>query len=85
MGAKDSQGFGADLHTLLYLKWVTNSTSQGILLHVMWQPGWEGSLGENGYMYTCIRVAESLCCLPETITTLLISCTPIQNKKVLKK
>ena len=20
------------------------------LLNVMWQPGWEGSLGENGYM-----------------------------------
>ena len=24
---------------------------QGILLGVMWQSGWEGSLGENGYMY----------------------------------
>ena len=23
----------------------------GTLLSVMWQPGWEGSLGENGYMY----------------------------------
>ena len=34
-------------------------------------------------MYTCIFIcmAESLFCLPETITTLLISCTPIQNKK----
>ena len=21
------------------------------MLNVMWQPGWEGSLGENGYMY----------------------------------
>ena len=21
------------------------------LFIVMWQPGWEGSLGENGYMY----------------------------------
>jgi len=30
-------------------------------------------------------MAESLCCLPETITTLLIVCTPIQNKKVFKK
>ena len=26
-------------------------------------------------------MAESLCCLPETITTLLTGCTPIQNKK----
>ena len=30
------------------------------------------SLGENAYIY----MAESLCCLPETITTLLISYTP---------
>ena len=21
------------------------------LINVMWQPGWEGSLGENGFMY----------------------------------
>jgi len=20
--------------------------------HYLWQPGWEGSLGENGHMYT---------------------------------
>ena len=26
-------------------------------------------------------MAESICCLPETITTLLIGYTPIQNKK----
>ena len=25
--------------------------AHGTLLNVMWQPGWEGSLGENGYMY----------------------------------
>ena len=24
---------------------------QGTLFSVMWQPGWVGSLGENGYMY----------------------------------
>ena len=29
--------------------------AQRTLLNVMWQPGWEGSLGENGY------IAESLC------------------------
>ena len=27
------------------------STAQGTLLHVMRQPGREGSLGENGYTY----------------------------------
>ena len=45
---------GIDIYTLLYLKWITNRTyciAQGTLLNVMWQPGWEGSLGENGYMY----------------------------------
>ena len=35
----------------------------------MWQPGWKGSLEEND---TCICVAESLPCSPETITTLLM-------------
>ena len=24
----------------------------GTLFNVMWQPGWEGSLGDNGYTYT---------------------------------
>lgn len=26
--------------------------AQGTLLNVMWQPGGEESLGEDGYMYT---------------------------------
>ena len=30
---------------------------------------------------TCIHMAESFHCSPETITTLLIGHTPIQNKK----
>ena len=36
-------------------------------------------------MDTCIPMAESLCCEPETITTQLISYTAIQNKKLKKK
>ena len=46
-----------------------------------------GSLDGRGVwerMDTCICMAESLCCSPETITTLLIGFTPIQNKKFLK-
>ena len=42
------------MNTLLYLKWVTTRTyctAQGTILNIMWQPGWEGSLGENGSMY----------------------------------
>ena len=45
---------------------------------VTWQPGWEGNLGKNGYMVV------SLLCPSETITTLLIGYTPIQNKKIKK-
>ena len=42
--------FGIDVYTLLY-KARTYSIAQGILLNVMWRPGWEKILGENGYMY----------------------------------
>ena len=45
----------------------------------MWQPAWEGSLGENGYMD--IYMAESFHCSPEVITTLLIGYTSMENKK----
>ena len=41
--------------------------------------------GVWGRKDTCICVAESLCCPPETITTLLISYTPIQNKNLIYK
>ena len=41
-----------------------------IPLSVMWQPVREGSLRENGYS---MCMAESLCCPPETITTLLLA------------
>ena len=61
------------MYTLLYLKWITKKTyctAHGTLLSVMWQPGWEGSLGENGYMH----MAESLHCSSKTITTLLTDC-----------
>ena len=39
---------------MLYLKWIMNKDllyNTWTLLSVIWQPGWEGSLGENGYMY----------------------------------
>ena len=46
-----------------------------------------GSLDERGIwvrMGTCICMAESLHCPPETITTLLIGYTPVRNKKLKK-
>ena len=36
-------------------------------------------------MDTFIYMTESLCCSPETITTLLIGYTPTQNKKFKQK
>ena len=46
--------FGMSMCTLPYLKWITSKDlvySTGNSLSVMWQPGWEGSLGETGYLY----------------------------------
>ena len=37
------------------------------------------------FIYIGIYMAESPWCLPETITTVLISYTPIQNKMFLKQ
>ena len=45
--------FGVDMYTLLCLKWTTNKdllNSTGNLLNVIWQPGGEWGLGENGSM-----------------------------------
>ena len=52
MGEGIVREFGVDMYTLLYLKWITNKVciAHGALLNVMWQLGWEGSLGVNGYM-----------------------------------
>ena len=38
-----------------------------------------GSRDGRGRMDRCVCVAESFCCPPQTITSLLIGCTPIQN------
>ena len=44
--------FGINMYTLLYLKWIISKDLlySTALLNVMCQPGWEGRLGENGYM-----------------------------------
>ena len=72
------------IYTLLYFKWINN------LLYSTWNSAqcymaaWMGR-GVCGRMATCICMAESLLCSPETITTLLIDYTPKQNKKFKKK
>jgi hypothetical protein len=39
----------------------------------------------KGRIDTCLCMADSLCCPPETIIALSIGCTPIQIKKFFKK
>ena len=74
-----------DMNSLLYLKWITNRN----LLYSTWNSAqcnvaaWMGGEFGGEWMYVCI--AKSLCYSPVTITTLLISYTPIQNKKFKKK
>ena len=73
-----------DMYTLLYSKWITNkdllySTGNSAQCYVV--PGWEGSLGENGYMYMYGWVPF---CSSGTITTLLINHTPIKIKSLKK-
>ena len=45
------------MNTLLYLKWIANKDllyiAQETLLNVQCQPGWEGSLGDNGHRHVC--------------------------------
>ena len=57
MGDRVVREFGTDMYTLLYLRWITNKDllygrqNSVICDRVMWEPGWEGNLGENGYMF----------------------------------
>ena len=66
------------MYTLLYLNWKTNKDlyhiAHGTLLNVIWQPGRVGGLGR---MDICICTIESRSGTLETITTLVISYTPI--------
>ena len=48
--------------------------AHGTLLNVLWKPGWEGSFGENGYVYVYGRV-PLLCTL--NYHTLLTGNIPI--------
>ena len=73
--------FGMDMYTLLCSECMTtrvllDSTGNSAQLC--------GSLDGRavwGRMDKCICMTGSLCCSPETVTALLISCTPMQNRK----
>ena len=71
---------GINVHTLLYLKWITNkdppySTWNSAQCYLAARMG--GAFGGD----ICMCMVEFFCYPPETVTTLLISDTLIQNKK----
>ena len=78
--------FGMDMSTFLCFKWITNkdllfSTWYSVQCHVQCQDRrrvW-------GRMDTCICMAKSLHCSPETVITLLIGYIPRQNKNLKRK
>ena len=41
---------------VLFREEIQRLCHDGTLLNVMWQPGWERGLGENGHMNTYVRV-----------------------------
>ena len=81
VGGGINQEFGISRYKLLYIKQINNnvllySTRNYIQNPVLHHNGKEH---EKEYVHICI--IESLCCTPETNTTLLINITPIYNKK----
>ena len=69
--------FGINTHALLCLGWMTSrvllgSTGSSVQCYVA-----ADGRGVWGRRDTCICMAESLCCPPETIITLLIGYTSI--------
>ena len=83
-----------DVCRLLYLKWITKKNNEVDNQEGPTVPHRErcsvtcGSLrgrGVRGRMATCLCVAESFHCSPETVTSLLIGYTPVQNKKLKKE
>ena len=57
---------------------MTYCRAHGTLLNVMWQPGWEGNLGENGYIYMYGQVALLFTWNYHNIVN---EYTPLQKKK----
>ena len=76
-GGRINQEFGINRYTLLYIKQINNkdllySTGNHIQYLII---NCKGKEYEKEYI--CIFIIESLCCTPETNTTLLFGYTPI--------
>ena len=75
-----------DRYTLWCSKWITKKDllcSTGTLLNFMGQPGWEGSLGENGYRYMYDWIPSLFTWNYHNIINWLY--TPTQNKNLKTK
>ena len=85
MGRRDSEGVGDEhVHTVIFK--MDNQQGPAVQCRGLCSKLC-GSLDERrvwGSTDTCICLAESLRCPPETITKLLTGYTPIQNKKLKK-
>ena len=74
--------FGVDMYTMLYLKWVSNKD----LLNSTWNSAqcyvaaWVGGDFGGEWIHVYMYGSESLCCSPETVTTLLINIRPYKMK-----
>ena len=51
-GRESQEVWDGHVHTAIFKVYHQQrpTVGQGTLLDVMWQPGWEGSSGENGFM-----------------------------------
>ena len=74
--------FGMGMYILLYLKWVSSKD----LLNSAWNSAqcyvaaWMGGDFGGEWIHVYMYGSESLCCSPETITTLLINILPYKMK-----
>ena len=59
----------------------TSCRAQGTQLNVLWQPGWEGSLGENGYMHMYGSVPSLFTCNYQNIVNRLYPNTKLKFLK----
>ena len=76
--------FVMDMYTLLFIKWIAKTYYIAHETVLFFVAAWMGE-GIGGSMDTCICIAGFLHCSSETIITLLMCYTPIQNKKFIMK
>ena len=84
--------FGIYMYTPLYFRWIkypvyftrSYSIAHATLLNIMWRPGWEESLGENGYMYMYGYIPLLSTWNNHIIIWLNSNIKRLKNKKIIK-